>query len=176
MATDGHDQTSAAARAWGRSFGAWGVPRRRRQGQGRAAATHREESALNAALTGLSQTTGIGIDIALGGMPFEEAAIGRASLYEFAAGVSLRTAATVDLAVDAARSCPPHHPAALRHRGRLGPDVERDERLVVAQIEPATGQGRQRPERARQRPCPGDNLGALAPVAKQHHLAVGLHR
>jgi hypothetical protein len=43
--------------------------------------------------------SGVGIDIALGGMPFEEAAVGRATPYEFAAGISLRTASAEDLIV-----------------------------------------------------------------------------
>jgi hypothetical protein len=43
--------------------------------------------------------SGVGIDIALGGLPFEEAAVERSTLYEFAPGISLRTASAEDLIV-----------------------------------------------------------------------------
>lgn len=43
--------------------------------------------------------SGVGIDIALGGMPFEESAVDRASLYEFAPEVFLLTASAEDLIV-----------------------------------------------------------------------------
>ena len=43
--------------------------------------------------------SGVGIDIALGGLPFEEAAVERSTLYEFAPGITLRTASAEDLIV-----------------------------------------------------------------------------
>lgn len=43
--------------------------------------------------------SGVGLDIALGGMPFEEAAVTRATPYEFAPGIPLRTASAEDLIV-----------------------------------------------------------------------------
>jgi hypothetical protein len=43
--------------------------------------------------------SGVGIDIALGAMPFEESAVARATPYEFMPGVSLRTASAEDLVV-----------------------------------------------------------------------------
>ncbi len=43
--------------------------------------------------------SGVGIDIALGGMPFEESAVDRASLYEFDPEVFLLTASAEDLIV-----------------------------------------------------------------------------
>ena len=43
--------------------------------------------------------SGVGIDIALGGLPFEEASVERSTLYEFAPGTSLRTASAEDLIV-----------------------------------------------------------------------------
>jgi hypothetical protein len=43
--------------------------------------------------------SGVGIDIALGGLPFEESAVERSTLYEFAPGISLRTASAEDLIV-----------------------------------------------------------------------------
>ncbi len=47
----------------------------------------------------LSSSEGIPIDIALGAMPFEEAAIGRASSYEVAPGLGLTTCSAEDLVV-----------------------------------------------------------------------------
>ncbi|MEX0687470.1 MAG: nucleotidyl transferase AbiEii/AbiGii toxin family protein [Pirellulales bacterium] len=43
--------------------------------------------------------SGVGIDIALGGMPFEESAVGRATPYEFAPGILLQTVSAEDLIV-----------------------------------------------------------------------------
>lgn len=43
--------------------------------------------------------SGVGIDIALGAMPFEESAVARATPYEFMPGVFLRTASAEDLVV-----------------------------------------------------------------------------
>lgn len=43
--------------------------------------------------------SGVGIDIALGGMPFEELAVARATPYEFAPGTMLLTASAEDLIV-----------------------------------------------------------------------------
>lgn len=43
--------------------------------------------------------SGVGIDIALGGMPFEESAVARATPYEFAQGILLQTASAEDLIV-----------------------------------------------------------------------------
>lgn len=43
--------------------------------------------------------SGVGIDIALGGMPFEESAVARATPYEFAPGMLLVTASAEDLIV-----------------------------------------------------------------------------
>lgn len=43
--------------------------------------------------------SGVGIDIALGGLLFEEATVERSTLYEFAPGTSLRTASAEDLIV-----------------------------------------------------------------------------
>jgi hypothetical protein len=47
----------------------------------------------------LQATSGVGIDVALGGMPFEESAVARATPYEFAAGIFLLTASAEDLIV-----------------------------------------------------------------------------
>ena len=43
--------------------------------------------------------SGVGIDIALGGMPFEESAVARATNYEYAPGILLLTASAEDLIV-----------------------------------------------------------------------------
>ena len=48
----------------------------------------------------LAQTgTGIGIDAALGGLPFEESAVDRSSIFEFLPGISLRTVSASDLVI-----------------------------------------------------------------------------
>lgn len=68
--------------------------------------------------------SGVGIDIALGGMPFEEAAVARATLYEFAPGVSLPTASAEDLIVMKAFASRPKdwvdlEGIVIRQEGRL---------------------------------------------------------
>lgn len=47
----------------------------------------------------LQAPSGVGIDVALGGMPFEESAVARATPYEFAPGIFLLTASAEDLIV-----------------------------------------------------------------------------
>ena len=47
----------------------------------------------------LKSTTGVGLDIALGALPFEELAVQRSSLFEYPPGVSLRTCSAEDLIV-----------------------------------------------------------------------------
>ena len=47
----------------------------------------------------LQSGEGIGIDIALGGLPYEEAVVARSSLFEFLPGLSLRTCSAEDLVV-----------------------------------------------------------------------------
>jgi hypothetical protein len=47
----------------------------------------------------LQTATGIGIDISLGGLPFEEAMISRASLFEFLPSVALTTCSAEDLVI-----------------------------------------------------------------------------
>jgi len=47
----------------------------------------------------LRAASGVGIDVALGGMPFEESAVARATPYEFAPGTFLVTASAEDLIV-----------------------------------------------------------------------------
>jgi hypothetical protein len=47
----------------------------------------------------LNSPSGIGIDISLGGLPFEQLVVDRASDYEFAPGVELRTCSAEDLMV-----------------------------------------------------------------------------
>jgi len=79
--------------------------------------------------------SGVGIDIALGGMPFEEAAVGRATRYEFAAGISLRTASAEDLIVMKAFAARPKdwidvEGILIRQGNRL------DWNLILAELEP----------------------------------------
>lgn len=63
----------------------------------------RIENAAHFALTRrvllLRAKTGVGLDIALGGLPFEERAIERSSLFDFPGEVSLRTCSAEDLIV-----------------------------------------------------------------------------
>jgi len=47
----------------------------------------------------LQATNGVGIDISLGGMPFEQRMVERSSLFEFEGGVVLRTCSAEDLVV-----------------------------------------------------------------------------
>jgi hypothetical protein len=47
----------------------------------------------------LKSTSGIGIDISLGALPFEQLVIQRATPFEFAAGIQLRTCSAEDLMV-----------------------------------------------------------------------------
>ena len=47
----------------------------------------------------LQSPSGVPIDIALGGLPFEEAVVERSSLFEFAPGCSLRTCSAEDLII-----------------------------------------------------------------------------
>lgn len=57
------------------------------------------EFALRHRVALLTSTEGIPIDVALGAMPFEEAAVRRASTYEVAPGVGLTTCSAEDLVV-----------------------------------------------------------------------------
>lgn len=82
--------------------------------------------------------SGVGIDIALGGLPFEELAVERATPYEFMSGVFLRTASAEDLIVMKAFAARPKdwvdvEAIIIRQvgkldwpyiRGQLGPLVE----------------------------------------------------
>jgi len=61
--------------------------------------TNADDFALAHRVLLVQAASGVGIDIALGGMPFEEAAVRRATPYEFSAGISLRTASAEDLIV-----------------------------------------------------------------------------
>lgn len=47
----------------------------------------------------LRASSGVGLDIALGGMPFEESAVSRSSLFRFPPDVDLRTCSAEDLVV-----------------------------------------------------------------------------
>lgn len=58
-----------------------------------------KEVALDARVLLLRSASGVGIDIALGGMPFETSSVERASEAEFLPGVSLLTCSAEDLVV-----------------------------------------------------------------------------
>jgi hypothetical protein len=57
------------------------------------------EFALHNRVLLLQSTSGIGIDVALGGFPFEELAVRRATPFEFEPGLSLITASAEDIVV-----------------------------------------------------------------------------
>jgi len=63
----------------------------------------RIENAMEFALTRrvllLRASSGVGLDIALGALPFEESAIGRSSAFEFPEKITLRTCSAEDLVV-----------------------------------------------------------------------------
>ena len=63
----------------------------------------RIENAVQFALTRrvllLRAKSGVGLDIALGGLPFEESAVARASIFEFPGDVLVRTCSAEDLIV-----------------------------------------------------------------------------
>jgi hypothetical protein len=65
------------------------------------------ETALAARVLLLKSDAGVGIDIALGGMPFEESTIQRASEGEYLPGISLRTCSAEDLIVHKAFAARP---------------------------------------------------------------------
>ena len=72
------------------------------------------ETALTARVLLLRSPSGVGIDIALGGLPFEENSIARASEAEFLPGIRLKTCSAEDLVI--------HKAFAARPKDRL--DVE----------------------------------------------------
>jgi len=47
----------------------------------------------------LRAKSGVGLDIALGGMPFEETAVERSSMFEYSGGANLRTCSAEDLII-----------------------------------------------------------------------------
>ena len=58
-----------------------------------------EAFALRTRVLLVQASNGVGIDIALGGLPFEEQAVARATLFEFAPGASLLTCSAEDFIV-----------------------------------------------------------------------------
>lgn len=69
-------------------------------------------------------SSGVGIDIALGGMPFEQSAVDRSTAYEFAPGIRLLTASAEDLIVMKAFASRPKdwvdvEGILIRQRGQL---------------------------------------------------------
>jgi hypothetical protein len=57
------------------------------------------EFALSKRVLLLRAASGVGLDIALGGLPFEESAVARSSVFAFSSDVSLRTCSAEDLVV-----------------------------------------------------------------------------
>lgn len=64
--------------------------------------TGAKEFALQNRILLLKSPEGIGIDVALGGFPFEERAVGRATAFEYEAGLTLVTVSAEDLIVSKA--------------------------------------------------------------------------
>jgi hypothetical protein len=57
------------------------------------------EFALRSRVLLLNSPEGIGIDVSLGALPFEQSAVARATAFEFAPGLKLRTCSAEDLMV-----------------------------------------------------------------------------
>lgn len=47
----------------------------------------------------LRSSSGVGLDIALGGLPFEESVVDRSSIFDYPPGIALRTCSAEDLIV-----------------------------------------------------------------------------
>jgi hypothetical protein len=80
-------------------------------------------------------SAGVGVDIALGGLPFEENAITRSSEFEFAPGIKLRTCSAEDLIVFKAFAARPKdwidiEGVLIRNAARL------DWKYIRVQLEP----------------------------------------
>ena len=85
---------------------------------------HAEEFALKNRVLLLKSKSGIGIDLALGALDFEELVIQRASLYEFLPGINLLTCSAEDLIVhkafaDRARDWVDIEGVIIRQKGGL---------------------------------------------------------
>lgn len=83
----------------------------------------------------LRTKTGVGLDIALGGLPFEESAVARSSLFEFPGHVEIRTCSAEDLIVMKAFAARPKdwldiEGAIIRQTGKL------DWRYIHSQLDP----------------------------------------
>lgn len=86
----------------------------------------------------LKSGEGIGIDIALAGLPFEEEAVMRASPFEFLPGISLITCSAEDLVVlkafaDRPRDWADVQSVVERQRGKF------DERYALSRLDPLCG-------------------------------------
>jgi hypothetical protein len=64
-----------------------------------ARAENMRDFALTRRVILLKSSKGIGMDVALGGLPFEESVVARSSMYEYHSGRSLRTCSAEDLVV-----------------------------------------------------------------------------
>ncbi len=83
----------------------------------------------------LKSDTGIGIDIALGALDFEQSVVRRASVYEFLPGIKLRICSVEDLVIHKAFADRPQdwidiEGVLIRQKGRL------DWRYIYAQLIP----------------------------------------
>ena len=90
----------------------------------------------------LHSTSGVGIDIALGALPFEEAAVSRANMFLFPGGVSLKTCSAEDLIVMKAFASRPRdwldiEGIVIRQTGKLDWNYVRNQLGPLAELKEA---------------------------------------
>ncbi len=90
----------------------------------------------------LKAKSGVGLDIALGGLPFEEQAVGRSSLFTFPSDVPLRTCSAEDLIVLKAFADRPKDwvdvdGIIIRQTGRIDWDYVREQLAPLAELKDA---------------------------------------
>jgi hypothetical protein len=93
-----------------------------------------KEFALQNRVLLLVTTSGIGIDVALGGFRFEELAVRRATPFEFEPGLSLITASAEDIVVMKAFAGRPHDWADVQ--GILRAQTKLDWQYIIEQLTP----------------------------------------
>jgi len=88
--------------------------------------------------------SGVGLDIALGGLPFEESVVDRSSLFEFPPNVALRTCSAEDLIVLKAFAARDKdwldiEGIIIRQAGKLDWDYVRQQLIPLAELKEAPG-------------------------------------
>ena len=87
----------------------------------------------------LKASSGVGLDIALAGLPFEESLVGRSSLFQFPGGIELRTCSSDDLIVLKAFAARPKdwvdvEGVIIRQAGKLDWDYIRRQLLPLTEL------------------------------------------